>query len=987
MASSPAVTTAMADMGRTSRQVRLQLPTVKGASSIESIDGGAALVPRTDHELFAALRSQTQSAHASPATTASDASVAHIPSSQLSDPTHLKSKADHRNGEMELMEKLAQSTLATIPKLNPATAEFRPVAVDKAPAMLGENTRSVDNQKQTSLPVFVSHATGAATGSNTFQIQNGSSFQAAASDGSFVGHNTFQPQTGGFANMTAALQAQNYIPSLTRIESNGMNVFDGANHGGLVGQAVQQSSDATHVVGGGMATGPQNFSLNDTRQQYQNNNVPSGHANNTGFQQPVNGSNGRDGTTFVTYNVNSVQQLPNGMNGPNELAFGVPNGSGAQQTGNGVNGVPMSMPMPMPMANAPGQNGSYSGLNGAAGSFGSAQEQEQLSMSTLQAHLSGSKANIYHQVQTGSGMTATYPQAAVGQPQSYHQSAPMQPQNGLIMQQQQQQQQQPPQHHHQQQQQQQQQHDMNTPMRNVGSGLMGPAGQYTLASSTVWSPGQSSDFTPSQYVVSPKNVGRLGRTEPHNFAPRSSGSITNEPPPRFALQTPVPIQQQVYNNIISPSSAGGDPFTPGGPAPTLNPFNGPALPRVIQPIEQPQNAVVLHDNPVPQHIRSMRSKQLNELTQGPTRRPSLEIALSTDYFPFVDSARNAQPTTTYGVVKLKNIPFSTKRSEIIAFLGRNSKVLNDNQEPVHIIMERVTSKTNDAYVEFMSMQAAVAAVEKHQKTVAAGRLSRLGDRPIEVELSSQSALMKDLFPLAKGIRWEGPIPVILQDHPTEPWNCFKGFVTEEESPFSRDCPQRPFECMISTLRKFPWYKTDCITIKQRHSVYNACAKLLRLLQFAIKEQKNDGFLTQQLLKRLWTAAMLCHGFTVAMKDNIAFQVGLPDDRLREFNMPRFANMWVHSYTLAPKPGTPLDILEWYIALIREETNRTVGLQLPNVQAQIHQEGTLTNLYWGFYYKELNLPHGAAFDNMTLAQMADLEFGCIANILSRALSPS
>lgn len=95
-------------------------------------------------------------------------------------------------------------------------------------------------------------------------------------------------------------------------------------------------------------------------------------------------------------------------------------------------------------------------------------------------------------------------------------------------------------------------------------------------------------------------------------------------------------------------------------------------------------------------------------------------------------------------------------------------------------MERVTTKTNDSYVEFMSMQAASNAVEKHHKTIANGRLSRLGDRPIEVELSSQAALMKDLFPHAKGVRWEGAVPIILEDHPTEPWNCFKGFVTDEE---------------------------------------------------------------------------------------------------------------------------------------------------------------------------------------------------------------
>lgn len=120
------------------------------------------------------------------------------------------------------------------------------------------------------------------------------------------------------------------------------------------------------------------------------------------------------------------------------------------------------------------------------------------------------------------------------------------------------------------------------------------------------------------------------------------------------------------------------------------------------------------------------------------------------------------------------------RSEIIAFLGRNSKILNDSEEPVHIIMERVTSKTNDAYIEFMSPQAAVAAVDRYQKNIAMGRHARLGDRPVEIELSSQSALMKDLFPLAKGVRWDGAEPVVLQDHPTEPWNCFKGFITEEE---------------------------------------------------------------------------------------------------------------------------------------------------------------------------------------------------------------
>lgn len=78
-------------------------------------------------------------------------------------------------------------------------------------------------------------------------------------------------------------------------------------------------------------------------------------------------------------------------------------------------------------------------------------------------------------------------------------------------------------------------------------------------------------------------------------------------------------------------------------------------------------------------------------------------------------------------------------------------------------------------------------------------------------------------------------------------------------------------------------------------------------------------------------------------------------------------------------------MQYYIALIREETNRTVGLQQPNIQSQIHNEGKQTNLYWGFFFKELNLPHGPVFDHMTLAQMAELEFRALTNILTRALA--
>lgn len=95
-------------------------------------------------------------------------------------------------------------------------------------------------------------------------------------------------------------------------------------------------------------------------------------------------------------------------------------------------------------------------------------------------------------------------------------------------------------------------------------------------------------------------------------------------------------------------------------------------------------------------------------------------------------------------------------------------------------MERVTSKTMDAYVEFVTLDDANKAVEKHQQNILGGRISRLGDRPVEVELSSQESLMKDLFPLAKGIMWNGASPQFKPLNPNEPWENFKGFVSEEE---------------------------------------------------------------------------------------------------------------------------------------------------------------------------------------------------------------
>jgi hypothetical protein len=120
--------------------------------------------------------------------------------------------------------------------------------------------------------------------------------------------------------------------------------------------------------------------------------------------------------------------------------------------------------------------------------------------------------------------------------------------------------------------------------------------------------------------------------------------------------------------------------------------------------------------------------------------------------------------------------------------------------------------------------------------------------------------------------------------------------------------------MISTLRKIPWYMAEYITIKQRHSVYEACLKMIQTLATKVRRTSTVANpeterLTPELLHRLVTSAMLCPGFSVVQKHNIASVAGISEDKARQFNQPRFADSWRYQWTLAPKSGMPIDVLE------------------------------------------------------------------------------
>lgn len=221
-------------------------------------------------------------------------------------------------------------------------------------------------------------------------------------------------------------------------------------------------------------------------------------------------------------------------------------------------------------------------------------------------------------------------------------------------------------------QQNQMQHNgMQTPMRDMTSPTSFVPSSYRQSPHS--SVGSSHIGTPAGSL---SGAGRMAyRTEPRSFAPRTNGSATIGAPPRFGLHNtaglsmPMPdgisISSQRTNVLsLPPQHGNGIGFSPEGhqqsyghgvPLTRSAPFSQGELGSTFQPLEPASTALVLHSNTVPEYIRNQRSKQLNELTAGPSQRPTAEVALHADNFPFVEGARNAQPTPHYGVVKLKNV--------------------------------------------------------------------------------------------------------------------------------------------------------------------------------------------------------------------------------------------------------------------------------------------------------------------------------------------
>lgn len=130
------------------------------------------------------------------------------------------------------------------------------------------------------------------------------------------------------------------------------------------------------------------------------------------------------------------------------------------------------------------------------------------------------------------------------------------------------------------------------------------------------------------------------------------------------------------------------------------------------------------------------------------------------------------------------IPYGITMAEVSQFVLKHvtsEDLVQPHRDgfPFHIIMERSTGKTMDAFIEVQTPKIAEEAVNRNFNGM---KSSRLGQRHVNLELSSQAQLLQELFPRARSIQWDphnGGHPYLVQS--SDPYTSgFNGLFTQEE---------------------------------------------------------------------------------------------------------------------------------------------------------------------------------------------------------------
>ncbi|GAB7352590.1 hypothetical protein MBLNU459_g2971t1 [Dothideomycetes sp. NU459] len=377
-------------------------------------------------------------------------------------------------------------------------------------------------------------------------------------------------------------------------------------------------------------------------------------------------------------------------------------------------------------------------------------------------------------------------------------------------------------------------------------------------------------------------------------------------------------------------------------------------------------------------------------------RPTVEEAF--EHIPFTEEARHAK-SNNHGVIKISNIPYGTTKNEIVAAVGRSARLVNQPAGTpyyaIHIIMERSTGKTMDCFVELETNAEASILYNNFQGRCMNGRHPRLGDRQIDFEFSSQQALMKELFPRAKCVRWDGQVPTVYETD--EPYNSgFRGFLTGEElvmvqkhaetpqrSPFAQRCHNRTYESLISTLHKYPWFAIDSVTIHERTALFNATMVLLRVLALALRRGISPTMLTRSLLQELVIAALATPGFNHQQRamicDNVSYH-GFADtlQAVPNAHLGVLGGFWAFE-VLAKKPNVSVDVLAYYVSLLREATTASPS------HFTLAQRSAFGDLYDpASPFGNMYVDYGGDRAKLSLADAALAEWNVVEELLRRVL---
>lgn len=388
-------------------------------------------------------------------------------------------------------------------------------------------------------------------------------------------------------------------------------------------------------------------------------------------------------------------------------------------------------------------------------------------------------------------------------------------------------------------------------------------------------------------------------------------------------------------------------------------------------------------------------------------KPNLEEAF--DALPFAELPRTINPPTA-GVIKIADIPYTSSKQELTAFVGRQAQI---NRMPegspyhaVHIIMERESGKTQDCFIELATPNEAAWVVRQINKRLDQGRPPKVGDRIVKVTNSSQDELMTELFPRAKHVRWHQGQPIVDQSKRTYyekvAADGFSGFLHDEEfhamqkhanlderAPFSSKSPCRVYEAMISLLYKYPWYAVELVYVRERRSIYDTATGLIRNLCARLRNSNNkfkplDP--TPALLQELVSGVLYCPGFSERQKSyasDIVKTSGFNSiAQGRGVNIPiggahQLASHWPFA-ALSVHPGVDYKLVEYYAGLFREASSATkpnsgMGSLAARQMAKStgYESGPMGNF---------KINYGNA-DKLTLADLSKAEYAKIEQLLS------